>query len=164
MNAPSKVKKGKPENYYFEDYVVGDVYEFGKIDVEESEVISFGKRFDPQPMHVDPEVAKQSMFGGLIASGWHTAALMMRMVADNYFSHSTSLGGLGVDELRWLKPVRPGYQLSLRVTVVKTHRSTSKPDRGLVHSLVEVMNQHGEMVMKLTAMNLIRCRSVEKKV
>ena len=143
---------------YFEDYVVGALHEFGSITVEEAEVISFARRFDPQPFHTDPQAAKQSIYGGLIASGWHTASLMMRMVVDHYLEHATSLGSPGVDELRWLKPVRPGDVLSIRATVLEVRRSRSKPDRGLIRTLVEVLNQRGEVVMSLKAMNLIRSR------
>ena len=143
---------------YFEDYIVGVAREFGSIAVEEDEVIDFARRFDPQSFHTDPEAAKQSIFGGLIASGWHTASLMMRLVVEHYLNHATSLGSPGVDELRWLKPVRPGDTLSVRATVLEATRSRSKPDRGLVRTLVEVLNQRGEVVMSLKAMNLIRCR------
>jgi acyl dehydratase len=143
---------------YFEDYFVGALHEFGSITVEEDEVTSFARRFDPQPFHTDPEAAKESIFGGLIASGWHTASLMMRLVVDNYLDATTSLGSPGVDELRWLKPVRPGDVLSVRATVLEAIRSRSKPDRGLVRTRVEMLNQHGEVVMTLKAMNLMRCR------
>src|SRR5262245_65071425 len=101
---------------YFEDYVAGATHEFGSILVEEAEVVSFAKRFDPQPFHIDPEAASQSIFGGLIASGWHSASLMMRLIVDHYLAHASSLGSPGVDELRWLKPVRPGDELSIRAT------------------------------------------------
>ena len=144
----------------FEDYIVGAAHEFGSIVVEEAEVISFARRFDPQPFHTDLEAAKESIYGGLIASGWHTASLMMRLVVDHYLAASSSLGSPGVDELRWLKPVRPGDTLSLRATVLGATRSRSKPDRGLVRTLVEVLNQDREVVMSLKAMNLMRCRSV----
>ena len=123
---------------YFEDYVEGDVHRFGSIAVEGDEVVAFAKRFDPQPFHIDPEAAKLTQFGGIIASGWHTAALAMRLFADNYLTQVASLASPGVDELRWLKPVRPGDTLSMRVTVLKAAASKSKPDRGAVTSLVEV--------------------------
>lgn len=94
------------EDRYFEDYIQGATYECGSIEVEEAEVVAFGKRFDPQPFHAEPEEAKQSAFGGLIASGWHTASLMMRLFVDHYLSRVASLSSPGVDELRWLKPAR----------------------------------------------------------
>ena len=146
------------DNRYFEDYITGSVHEFGPIMVEEKEIISFAKRFDPQVLHTDPDAAKDTVFGGLIASGWHTAVLMMRLFVDHYLSHVASLGSPGVDELRWLKPVRPGDEISIFVTVLETKRSISKPDRGIVHSFIEVTNQQREVVMKLKAMNLLRCR------
>ena len=132
---------------YFEDYVEGDVHRFGTIAVEADEMIAFAKRFDPQTMHTDPEAAKHTPFGGLIASGWHTAGLVMRLYVEHYLTHVASLASPGLDELRWLKPVRPGDTLSVRVTVLKTVPSKSKPDRGAVTSFVEVINQAGEVVM-----------------
>ena len=146
------------ENRYFEDYVAGAVHEFDGIVVEEAEVIAFAKRFDPQPFHTDPEAAKASAFGGLIASGWHTASLMMRLFVDHYLSRVASLGSPGVDALRWLKPVRPGDRLVLRVTVHEVKRSRSKPDRGILHSYIEVLNQRREVVMTMKALNLLLCR------
>ena len=115
------------DDRYFEDYVPGAVHQFGDIEVDQAEIISFAKRFDPQIFHTDPEAAKQTIYGGLIASGWHSASLMMRLFVDHYLSHVASLGSPGVDELRWLKPVRPGDTLSLRITVTETKRSRSKP-------------------------------------
>jgi acyl dehydratase len=148
------------ENRYFEDYLAGSVHEFGPIAVEEAEVIAFARRFDPQPFHIDPEAAQQTMFGGLIASGWHTASLMMRLIVDHYLSRVASLGSPGIDELRWLKPVRPGDALSVRVTILETKRSRSKPDRGIVRSFIEVLNQTDEVVMSMTATNFMLCREV----
>ena len=146
------------DDRYFEDYVDGAVHDFGSIAVKESEVVDFAKRFDPQPFHMNPELAKHSIYGGLIASGWHSASLMMRLFVEHYLSHVASLGSPGVDELRWLKPVRPGDVLSLRVTVSKTSRSRSKPDRGIVHSYVETLNQNGDVVMTMKALNFLLCR------
>jgi len=143
---------------YFEDYVEGDVYRFGTIVVEADEVIAFAKRFDPQTMHTDPKAAKSGPFGGLIASGWHTAGLMMRLYVEHYLTHVASLASPGLDELRWLKPVCPGDTLSVRVTVLKTVPSRSKPDRGAVTSFVEVINQTGEVVMTLKVVNIIAKR------
>ena len=143
---------------YFEDYVEGDVYRFGSITVAADEIVAFARRFDPQSFHTDPEAAKQSPFGGIIASGWHTASLMMRLFVDHYLTHVASLASPGVDELRWLKPVRPGDTLSIRVTVLKAAPSKSKPDRGVVTSGIEVLNQANETVMTLTAVNFIALR------
>lgn len=143
---------------YFEDYIPGQVSEFGRIKVEEAEVIAFAQRFDPQLFHTDPEAAKQSVFGRLIASGWHTLCLMMRLIVDHYISPAASLGSPGVDEVRWTKPVYPGDVLSLRVTVLDAERSRSKPDRGLVRSYVEALNQNGEVVMTMKGLSLIKLR------
>jgi acyl dehydratase len=140
---------------YFEDYVEGDVHRFGAIAVELDEMIAFAKRFDPQAMHADPEAARHTPFGGLIASGWHTAGLMMRLYVEHYLTQVASLASPGLDELRWLKPVRPGDTLSVRVTVLKAVASKSKPDRGAVTSFVEVINQAGETVMTFKAVNII---------
>ena len=147
-----------PDNRYFEDYVAGSAHEFGSIVVEEKEVIDFGKRFVPLSYHVDPEAAKKSIYGGLIASGWQTAALMMRLYTDNYLSRVANLGSPGCDELRWTKPVFPGDELSIRVTVVETRRSDSKPERGIVHSFVEVLNQKRDVVMSVKMVNFVRAR------
>ncbi|MFQ5903406.1 MAG: MaoC family dehydratase [Candidatus Binatia bacterium] len=146
------------ENRYFEDYISGSVHEFGSIAVELDEVIAFGKRFVPLPYHTDPELAKRSIYGGLIASGWHTAGLMMRLYTDHYLSKVANLGSPGVDELRWEKPVRPGDELSIRVTVLETRLSSSKPDRGIVRSFIEVLNQNREVVMSLKTVNFVRSR------
>jgi acyl dehydratase len=143
---------------YFEDYLPGASAEFGSVKVEEADIIEFAKRYDPQEFHIDPAAAAHGPFGGLIASGWHTGALMMRMLVDNYLSKVSSLGSPGIDELRWLRPVRPGDMLHLRATVLETKRSRSKPDRGMVRTLTEVLNQNGEVVMSVKAMTLIRCR------
>jgi acyl dehydratase len=140
---------------YFEDYVEGDVHHFGTIAVEADEIVAFAKRFDPQMMHTDPKAAKSGPFGGLIASGWHTAGLMMRLYVEHYLTQVASLASPGLDELRWLKPVCPGDTLSVRVTVLKAVPSKSKPDRGAVTSFVEVINQAGEVVMTLKIVNII---------
>jgi acyl dehydratase len=148
---------------YFEDYRPGTVAEYGEIRVEEAEIIDFAGRFDPQDMHLDPAAAAWGQFGGLIASGWHTAAMMMRLFADNFLSKPASLASVGIDELRWLKPVRPGDVLRIRVSVLEATRSRSKPDRGMVRSLVEVLNQDGHVVMSLKPMNIIGCRGTESR-
>jgi acyl dehydratase len=143
---------------WFEDYVAGSVFEFGPVIVDEAEVIAFATRYDPQPMHVDPEAAAKGAFGGLIASGWHTASMMMRLLVDDFLSSVASIASPGIDELRWKAPVRPGDKLTLRITVLETKLSRSKPDRGLVSTLAEAINQHGETVFSMRAMNLLRVR------
>lgn len=143
---------------YFEDYVEGDVHSFGTIKVEADEIIAFAKQFDPQTFHTNPEAARRGPFGGLIASGWHTAGLMTRLFMEHYLTKVASLGSPGGDELRWIKPVRPGDNLSVRVTVLKAAPSKSKPDRGAVTSFIEVINQASEVVMTFKVVNIIAKR------
>lgn len=149
------------DNRYFEDYIVGSIYEFGAMTVTEEEVVAFARRYDPQPFHIDPDAAKKTPFGGLISSGWLTAGLMMRLLVDNYVSSVASLGSPGVKELKWLKPVRPGDELSIRVTIREARRSRSKPDRGMVGISVEVLNQKREVVMTMQSVGMILCRKME---
>lgn len=147
------------EDRYFEDYRPGAIHEFGAITVAEEDIIAFGRQFDSQPFHTDPQAAKNTIYGGLIASGWHTAGLMMREFVQYYLSSIASLGSPGVDELRWNLPVRPGDRLTMRVTITRANRSRSKPDRGLVHSFIEVLNQDRNLVMSMKAVNFLLCRS-----
>ena len=143
---------------YFEDYAEGAVFTAGAMPVTEADIIDFARKYDPQEMHTDPEAASRGYFGGLIASGWHTGAMMMRLFADNFLSPASSIASPGLDELRWLKPVRPGDILSLRVAILEARRSRSRPEQGVVRSFVEVLNQDGEAVMTLKPISLIRCR------
>ncbi len=147
------------DDRYFEDYIVGSVYEFGSIVVQEEDILDFARRYDPQAFHMDPEKAKGSPFGGLIASGWHTAALTMRLLVDHYVSKVAGIGSPGSGPIRWLKPVRPGDELSIRVTIVKANKHRKKPDRGIVSAFVETINQHREVVMTRTAIGITRCRN-----
>ncbi len=147
------------DDRYFEDYVAGSTYEFGEIEVGEVEIIEFAKRYDPQDFHTDPAAAAKGPFGGLIASGWLSASLMMRLFADHYLSKNASLASPGVDELRWLKPVRPGDRLRIRISVVEARQSRSKPDRGMVRSAIAMINQDDQVVMTMIAMNLLGCRN-----
>jgi len=149
-----------PRQRYLEEYTEGNVHEFGPITVTEDEIIQFGKKFDPQLFHTDPERAKETVYGGLIASGWHTCGLFMRLFVEHYLPGPASLGSPGVDELRWLKPVRPGDELTLRVTVHKVKPSRSKPDRGVLFSYCEMLNQKSEVVSTMMALNLIKYRDV----
>jgi acyl dehydratase len=146
------------DDRYFEDYMEGSVFEYGPIAVEEAEIISFAKRYDPQTMHIDPVKAALGPFRGLIASGWHTTGLMMRLFVEHFLSAVASLASPGVDEVRWLRPVRPGDQLKLRISVLEVKPSRTKPDRGMVVSLLEGINQNGEVVSSLKAMNLLAKR------
>ena len=143
---------------FFEDYVPGTTVDCGSFSLSEAEIIAFAKEYDPQPFHVDPVAAKDGPFGGLIASGWHTTSMMMRLLVDSYVSPESSLGAAGVDELRWPKPVRPGDTLHVRATVIEARRSSSKPDRGIVKTRMELTNQDGVLVMKATAINFILLR------
>jgi acyl dehydratase len=122
-------------------------------------VIEFGKRYVPLSYHIDKEAAQKSMYGGLIASGWQTAALMMRIYTENYLSQVANLGSPGGDELRWNKPVFPGDQLSVRATVMDTRRSESRPDRGIVRTLIEVLNQKRDVVMSIKMTNFVKSRN-----
>jgi len=139
--------------------VPGSVYQFGSIPVEEKDIVDFAERYDPQVFHVDPEAAKRTSFGGLVASGWHTVALAMRLLVDHRLSRMANLGSPGVDDLRWLKPVRPGDILSVRLTILEARRSQSKPDRGIVRGLVEVLNHSGEVVATWKGVNIVLCRN-----
>jgi acyl dehydratase len=150
------------EAEYFDDIVPGAKHEFGSITVGEADIIDFARKFDPQPFHLDVEAAKTGAFGGLAASGWHTASLMMRMLVDNVLWPESSMGSPGVDELRWIRPVRPGDTLSLRMTCIEATPSRSKPDRGLVRSYVEVLNQNQDVVMSVKTMVLFRRRQPSK--
>jgi acyl dehydratase len=143
---------------YFEDYPVGAVYAGGAVEVSEQDILDFARRFDPQPMHTDKAAAEAGPFGGLIASGWHTGSLAMQLLAKHFVPTPGNLPSPGLDELRWLRPVRPGDRLSLRATVESARRSRSKPDQGVVISLVELLNQNGDVVMSLKPVGLMRCR------
>jgi len=143
---------------YFEDFKPGEVAELGSHTITKDEIIAFARQFDPQTFHLDEEAARQTIFGGLIASGWHTGSLVMRLFCDGVIKDTASLGSPGVDEMRWLQPVRPGDMLSLRMTVTECVPSRSKPDRGIVRSLLELRNQHGEVAVSIKGMNLVRRR------
>ncbi len=144
---------------HFEDYPVGSVAQYGPTVVDEAEVIEFGRRFDPQDFHTDPVKAAKGPFGGVIASGWHTGSMMMRVLVDRYLSRVAGMGSPGMDELRWTAPVRPGDRLWFRFSVIEARRSESKPDRGVVRILIEVINEKGVVAMSVKAMTLVRCRT-----
>ncbi|HPA91337.1 MAG TPA: MaoC family dehydratase [Quisquiliibacterium sp.] len=143
---------------YFEDYAVGEVFVYGDHAITEEEVVGFARRYDPQPFHVDPEAARDSIYGGLIASGWMTGAVMMRMLVDHFISPLSGMGSPGIDELRWHKPVRPGDRLRVRLTLLDKRRSATRPDRGLIQVQQEALNQDGEVVMTIRSWGLYRCR------
>ena len=144
--------------WYFEDFEPGQRLELGGRHVTEDEIIAFATAFDPQPFHVDHEAAAQSIFQGVIASGWHTCSMMMRLVVDNLLCRSSSMGSPGLDSIRWIKPVRPGDTLSLVYAFKEVRPSQSKPDRGIVVSVWEASNQHGEVVATVEGMGMFGCR------
>src|SRR3990167_356292 len=126
--------------WYFEDFEIGKTIEVGTRTINEEEIIEFATKYDPQPFHVDHDAAEKSVFGGIIASGWQTCSMMMRMMVDGYLRDSSSLGSPGVDEVRWLKPVRAGDTLTVTTTVLDARASASKPDRGVVSSIWHARN------------------------
>lgn len=146
------------DDRYFEDYTAGAVYEYGHVTVSEAEILEFARRFDPQPIHVDPDFAATGPFKGIIASGWHTGSLMMRLFADHFLSRVASLASPGLDELRWPAPVRPGDVLRLRVTILEARPSRSKPDRGIVRTRAELLNQDDQPVLSTLPTNLLHRR------
>lgn len=143
---------------YWDDIKEGEVVELGSRTMEKDRMVAFAREFDPQPFHTDEKAAEASIWGGLIASGWLTGSVLMRIFYDGYLKDTASLGSPGIDELRWLKPVRPGDTLTVRLTVLETAASRSKPDRGIVRSLMEVVNQHGEIVMTTKGVNFFKRR------
>jgi acyl dehydratase len=143
---------------YFEDYVPGLTVDCGSFSISEAEIIAFAKEYDPQPFHIDPVGAAEGPFGGLIASGWQTTSMTMRLLVEHFVSAETGLGAAGVDEIRWPRPVRPGDTLHVRATILEARRSNSKPGRGVIRSLAEVTNQRGEAVMRLIAINFVLAR------
>ena len=143
---------------YLDDFIPGQVRVFGRHDITTDEIVAFASKYDPQPFHIDAEAAKSSFYGGLIASGWMTVGIAMRMVCDDYLVGAASLGSPGVDQIRWLQPVRAGDVLRLRLTTREVKPSQSKPDRGIVRSLWEVLNQRDEVVMTLEGMGMFRRR------
>jgi acyl dehydratase len=143
-----------PRYWYFEDFQVGQELRLGGRTVTEEEIIAFARQFDPQPFHVDHDAAADSIFKGVIASGWHTCSMMMRMVVDGLLSHSSSMGSPGLDSIRWLKPVRAGDTLSVVYITKEVRPSASKPDRGVVVSVWQASNQHGDIVATVEGMGM----------
>lgn len=134
--------------YAFEDFPVGLTIDCGSKTVDRDEVIVFAREFDPQPFHLDEEAAKASLLGGLSASGWHSCAMTMRLLNEGFVLDSTSMGGPGVEEVKWLLPVKPGDTLSVRTTVLQANPSRSKPDRGMVQFRTDVTNQTGAVALR----------------
>ena len=144
---------------YFEDIEVGTTEEFGEYHVTKEEILEFAEQYDPQPFHTDEEAAEESAFGELVASGWHTTAMAMRMLVDNYLQDTAGMGGRGVDELRWQQPVRPGDTLSVRTKVLDKYPSESDPRREYVERSVEVLNHHDDVVLSYIVTGMIERRN-----
>lgn len=142
---------------YYEDVAVGDTRTFGERTVTKEEIVEFAEQYDPQPFHVDEAAAAESMFGGLIASGWHTAAICMRLFVD-HMAEETWVGARGVDELRWIRPVRPGDTLSVDVEVVEKRPDESNPAIGRVHTRLTASNQRDEAVISWIGLGMVRRR------
>ena len=143
----------------FDDFEAGQVYELGAHDVSEEEIVAFARQWDPQPFHVDPEAAQESIFGGLIASGWPTGAIWMRLYVDSLLDGAAGMGSPGIEELRWLAPVRPGDTLDGRLTVLEATPSERHPDRGTIRIRGEMVNQAGVTVMSMVSRGHFRRRS-----
>jgi acyl dehydratase len=154
--APAAAPFARPlAERFFEDYVPGLTLEHGSYRVTSTEIIDFGRRFDPHDMHVNPQLARSTPLGGLVASGWHTTAMMMRMLVESYLNQAASIASPGVDALRWSAPVRPDDLLRARFTVLDARPSASRPDRGVVHTRIELLNQEHDTVMSQVMTNLI---------
>lgn len=139
---------------YFEDYVVGSEHRLGSYTVTEEEILAFARQYDPQPFHIDKAAAAQSIYGGLISSGWMTCGIIMRLLVQWIGDRSTSMGSPGVDEVRWLKPVYAGDTLTATLRILDARASSSKPDRGVVHTQWEAVNQRGELVCTVKGMGM----------
>jgi acyl dehydratase len=143
---------------YYEDLEVGDVVEHGSKTVTKEEILEFAEQFDPQPFHLDEEAAENSVFGGLAASGWHTASICMRLLVDGVLSEQASQGAAGVDELRWKRPVRPGDTLSIEVEVLSKEPHPRDPTRGRMRTELRGYNQDGEEVISWIGLGMIERR------
>ena len=143
---------------YWDDYEIGQKFDLGSTSFTADEIVGFASKYDPQSFHVDAAAAARSMFGGLIASGWHVISKLMRLFVDNYVDQRTTLGSPGVDEIRWLKPVRPGDTLTAWVECASKVPSKSRPDMGVVHEHWRATNQKGELVLTAKGINMVRRR------
>ncbi len=143
---------------YYEDIEVGDVTEYGSKTVSEAEIVEFAEEFDPQPFHLDDEAARDTIFGGLAASGWHTASICMRLLVDGVLNDQASQGAAGVDELRWKRPVRPGDTLSIAVEVLEKEPHPRDPTRGRMRTELRGYNRDGEEVISWKGLAMIERR------
>ncbi len=140
---------------YLEDYAVGQTFATGRLRIDKEQIVAFAQQFDPQPYHIDEEAARKSAFGGLAASGWHTAALTMRLMVDGEFKPAGGILGVGFDELSWPRPVRPGDELHATSEVLEVRPSKSRPDRGLIRVRTTTRNQNNEVVQMFTGNLLV---------
>ena len=147
-----------PIKYFWEDLIPGSTRDLGQVRPSAEEIRAFATQFDPQPFHVDEEAAKNSIFGGLCASGWHTCSMAMRLMVDNFLREAASLGSPGLESLKWLKPVFPGDTLTLRHTILESRPMGSRPDVGLVRTAWEMFNQHGDKVLHMEGYGMFRRR------
>jgi acyl dehydratase len=148
-----------PDYTYFEDFVLGSTLETASLTVTEADIINFATQFDPQPMHTDPEAAK-SITGGLIASGWHTASLTMKLlISGRQYNPAPGTVGLGFESLKWLKPVRPGDTLRLQLELIAVRESESKPGWGIITNRFTTLNQHGEPVQTMVSSAIVPKRN-----
>ncbi|QFU84011.1 MaoC family dehydratase [Natronorubrum aibiense] len=147
---------------YYEDIEIGDTEEFGEYQVTEDEIVEFAEQYDPQPFHVDEAAADDSAFGELVASGWHTASICMRLLVDGILGEQAGMGARGVDDLRWKRPVTPGDRLTVRTEVVDKRVSESDPKRGYVDTRLEGRNQDGEVVIRWLAHGMVERRNPDE--
>jgi acyl dehydratase len=147
------------EKHFLEDFVVGQIFATGKLRVDTDQIKSFAKQFDPQPYHLDEEAAEKSPFRGLAASGWHTAALTMRLLVDGDFKPAGGILGVGFDALSWPKPVRPGDELHAKSEILEVRPSKSRPDRGTIRVRTTTYNQNDEAVQEFTGNLLVPRRN-----
>jgi acyl dehydratase len=152
-DAPARAVK-----YFWEDLRVGSTRDLGSVQLTLEEIKSFATQFDPQPFHIDEAAARASIFGSLCASGWHTCALAMRLMVDNFLCEAASLGSPGLESLKWLKPVFPGDTLTLHQTILESRPMGTRPDVGLVRTSWDMLNQHGETVLYMDGYGMFRRR------
>jgi acyl dehydratase len=144
---------------YFEDFAPDQILQHGPRLITREEIVAFAAQFDPQPMHLDEDAGRNSMLGGLGASGWHSCGIMMRMICDCFMLQAASMGAGGVEEVNWLKPVRPGDHLTLRATVLDKRASRTRPGMGIIRFMFELFNAHGERVMTMITPSMIELRN-----
>ena len=150
-----------PDLLHYEDFEVGSVAEFGDRTVTQDEIIAFALKYDPQPMHTDPVAARESVFGGLVASGWHSCAILMRMMCEGWILKGASLGSPGIERCSWLVPVRPGDRLHVRRRIDSRRRSGKRPELGFVLMTAELVKADGTVALELISNGMYRVRDPE---